>query len=69
MAPAARIDDKLDISALIPAPGPTTAREMPLTSEPPLGDLTPLTAEQPLAVEPPLTAEPNGHGGAESVEA
>ncbi|MGK5530777.1 hypothetical protein [Streptomyces sp. URMC 129] len=57
-----------DGPALTRMPEGTSAREVPLTSEPPLGDLTPLTAEQPLAVQPPLTAEPNGRGGAEAGE-
>ncbi|MDT0342793.1 hypothetical protein RM590_09180 [Streptomyces sp. DSM 44938] len=53
--------------ALIPLPPQSDTREVPLTSEPPLADLTPLTSEQPLAVEPPLTSEPSGNGGAEPV--
>ncbi|WP_326600823.1 hypothetical protein [Streptomyces sp. NBC_01803] len=57
-----------DGPALIRMSEGTSAREVPLTSEPPLGDLTPLTAEQPLAILPPLTAEPNGRGGAEAGE-
>ncbi|RBM18069.1 hypothetical protein [Streptomyces sp. PT12] len=73
MAGAARTEhrDTRDTLQLIPLPtqsSSTSAREAPLTSEPPLDDLAPLTAEQPLAVEPPLTAEPNGRGGAEAVE-
>nr|WP_234348105.1 hypothetical protein [Streptomyces specialis] len=57
-----------DGPALTRMPEASRGREMPLTSEPPLGDLTPLTAEQPLAVQPPLTAESNGRGGAEAGE-
>ncbi|GAB2881773.1 hypothetical protein [Streptomyces mayteni] len=53
--------------ALIPMPADaadaadaTAIHELPLTSEPPLGQLVPLTAEKPLALDPPLTSEPSG---------
>jgi hypothetical protein len=71
VATAARID-QLERPPLIALPHQTSAatvREIPLTSEPPLGDLAPLTSEQPLAVEPHLTSEPSGRGGAGAAEA
>ncbi|MDT0269202.1 hypothetical protein RM844_23225 [Streptomyces sp. DSM 44915] len=58
---------KASLPPLVGVPAQTAARELPLTSEPSLGDLAPLTAEQPLAAESPLVAEPSGRGGAEAI--
>ncbi len=52
---------------MIGVPAQAAAREVPLTSEPPLGDLAPLTSEQPLAAQSPLVSEPSGRGGAEAI--
>lgn len=59
--------DSLSPPPMIGVPAQAAARELPLTSEPSLGDLAPLTSEQPLAAEPPLVAEPSGRGGAEAI--